>query len=442
MPLSGGVARVDITPVAGLPMAGFPHLNRQLPSAPKDTAGYFGRQGYAEGVHDPLYARVLVLENGQQKVVLISLDLIVVTQAMTDAIRAAIHEAIGVAPQSILIGATHTHAGPDLFGWDSPIDPSVLTEMNKQIVFAACQADANRRPVRVGWGDGQLDAITINRRDPENGPIDPSVGVMLVASDDDEEEVLAVVVNFGVHPVMLSAINLLYSGDLPGYAMTAVERIYPNAVSLFMNGAAGNINPIAYPWEGEPKQNVIPVFREAWHKGLPHPRTFRNTARLGHILASVVVRTIEQIGKMESTLSLGGASERTALPLREASELAQCLAFMAMGEEFGQDQIIDGNFMTEVQAIAIGDRLYVGLPGEPFVELGFEVQRRLAPMHAYIIGCANDDPRYILPAEAYLDNRYETWGSILASGSGEMLVEAAVRVAQAAQENQTQVNHA
>ncbi|MCE7985598.1 MAG: hypothetical protein DYG89_30855 [Caldilinea sp. CFX5] len=423
MPLLAGAARVEITPPLGLPMAGYPHLNRQVAGAPTDTSGYFGRNGAANGVLDPLYARALVLANGRQTVALLALDLIVVTASFTAAVRQGVAAATGIPGEQILVSATHTHSGPDLF-WADDLDPTVTSAIVQQAVAAICQAHANRQPARCGWSDRLLDQITINRRDPGD-PIEARVGVMVVT--DAEDRPLALAVNFPIHPIVLSATNLHYSGDVPGLAMAAVERLYPGAVALFLNGAAGNINPVAYPW-GE-KANLVPVFRQAWHAGLPHPRTYRNATRLAHILASEVIHAVEEAEATQTELVLAATASPVALPMRPAAELAQFRAFMGLGRNFDEARLTGDSFASEVQALAIGPRLYIGLPGEPFVELSLALQQRLAPTPTYVLGYSNDDPRYILHAAAYQDNRYETWGSLLLPGSGELLLTVAEAVA-------------
>ncbi|MCZ7568819.1 MAG: neutral/alkaline non-lysosomal ceramidase N-terminal domain-containing protein [Ardenticatenaceae bacterium] len=431
MPLQAGTARIDITPPPGQPMAGFPKFDPQL--APTDMSGYFGRQGGATGTHDPLYARALVLDNGERALAFVAVDLVMVTAAFTAAVRDAVHQAIGLRPEDLLIAASHTHAGPDLFGGEPELNQAVEPQIQRQIVAAVQDAYANRRPARAGWADVDLDRISINRRDAA-GPIDPRVGVMRVEGED--EKPIALVVNFAVHTCMLSAANCEYSGDLSGFAMNALERLYPGSVALFLNGAAGNINPVAYPWG--PKENVVPVFREAWHAGRPHPRTFANTARLGHILAAAAMQAAEQVQEYHDALPLAGAVHPATLPVRAADELSQVLAYTRCDPSQLPAGTRGETFETQVQALQVGPRVYVALPGEPFVELGLDLQRRLGRERAYVVGYANDDAWYVLPESAHRENRYETWGSFLAAGSGEALVDAAERVArEVAQANET-----
>ncbi len=424
MALRAGAARIDITPPPGQPMAGYPPL-KQLAGGPLDTSDYIGRDGTATGTYDPLYARALVLDDGRQIVAIVALDLIVVTADFTAAVRGAVHQATGIPPEHLMLAASHTHAGPDLFRWAEGLDPQVEPQIRRRVIDVVLQAHANRRPARVGWADAELHCISINRRQAD-GPTDPRVGVMWV--EDEHEMCIALAVNFAIHTCLLPSVNLLYSADLSGFAMAALERVYPNAIALFLNGAAGNINPVANPWG--PKADVVPLFRKAWRAGQPHPRTFRNAARLGNILAGAAVQAAELVHEQRADVAISATVRPIALPLKAPDELAQFRSFMNLSPNFAATRLDAPNFYTDVQAIAIGPTVYVGLPGEPFVELGLDLQRRLQPTPTYVVGYANDDARYVLPHEAYLENRYDTWGSLLAPGSGEMLVEAAYQAAQ------------
>ena len=87
---------------------------------------------------------------------------------------------------------------------------------------------------------------------------------------------------------------------------------------------------------------------------------------------------------------------------------------------------------TDVQALVIGETTFVALPGEPFVEMGFEIRDQLGG-DAIVLGYSNDDVRYILPAAAYRGDKYETMGTWLSPQAEAVLVAAAVEVARAAE---------
>jgi hypothetical protein len=68
------------------------------------------------------------------------------------------------------------------------------------------------------------------------------------------------------------------------------------------------------------------------------------------------------------------------------------------------------------------------LPGEMFVELGLEIKKRSPFAHTILIELANDSFGYIPTKRAYEEGNYEPTNSTVLSGSGEKLVEAAVRL--------------
>ena len=93
-----GAAAVVITPPLGTPMAGY----------------YFDRA--AEGVHDELFAKALVLEQGGTRAALVSLDLISTPMGLVEEIRKEIDRSTGVPGRNVMISATHAHTGPVLAG--------------------------------------------------------------------------------------------------------------------------------------------------------------------------------------------------------------------------------------------------------------------------------------------------------------------------------------
>ena len=93
-----GAAASVITPPAGTPMAGY----------------YFERA--AEGVHDDLYAKALVLDQGGTRVALVSLDLISTPVGLVESTRKEIERTTRIPGRNVMISATHAHTGPVLSG--------------------------------------------------------------------------------------------------------------------------------------------------------------------------------------------------------------------------------------------------------------------------------------------------------------------------------------
>src|SRR5579864_5478626 len=118
--LKAGVARVNITPVPGAWMAGYPPGLGQVDEFPDNIKGFVGRKQPSTGAHDPLWAKALVIGNGEELIAIVSIDTLLVTKAFTDAVREEAKRRCGIPPQNLLINTTHTHSAPDVFGLHSP----------------------------------------------------------------------------------------------------------------------------------------------------------------------------------------------------------------------------------------------------------------------------------------------------------------------------------
>ena len=93
--MRAGRSRIDITPAEGVPMG-----------------GYVARTKGAEGIHDPLFARALVLDDGEGRVALVSADLCALDVAVAREVRQCIAQRTGIPADHVLLALTHTHAGP------------------------------------------------------------------------------------------------------------------------------------------------------------------------------------------------------------------------------------------------------------------------------------------------------------------------------------------
>lgn len=234
--LTAGVARVEITPPIGYVMG-----------------GYAARKGPSTGVHDPLFATVLLLKADGVSVAIVSCDLRsfpserVVAQARSR--KLADH---------VLLAVTHTHSGP--ITWEDQSWPG-----NAKSWFAATEdkilnaiEDASRQmfPARLATGFGEI-YLGHNRRKVEGNlkvemlwrnqeklptsPLDPTVGVIRV--DDSNGKPRAVLVNYACHAVVLGPDNRMISADYPGSLARRIEQEFPGAMCLFIQGGAGDINP-------------------------------------------------------------------------------------------------------------------------------------------------------------------------------------------------------
>lgn len=239
--LLAGVGRVEITPSAPMPMYGY--ANRKC--------------GPANGTHDPLFAKALVLQHGGSRLAIVTLDL---GSMVSEKLPREVSSKLGI--PVVLLAASHTHSAPAFlpFG-SSPAGDAVAAEylasLEAKIFQAVRDAAQSMFPAAVGIGRGSLQlgynrlllrdngrarALFNNLERVPYGPVDPEFVLMRV--DDSEGRPRALLVHYAVHPVVLGPTNCKYSADFPGVLQSVAERELPGAQVMFVQGGAGDVNPL------------------------------------------------------------------------------------------------------------------------------------------------------------------------------------------------------
>jgi hypothetical protein len=235
--LRAGFAQVDITPGPDADLIGYEFRQTDLP--PGNT-----------GIHDPLFARALVLDDGTGKLAaIVSLDHCILMVPFARQLRRAIAGKLKTATDRVLLSCTHTHSGP--FYQRSPW-------LQQRVVAAVAQAAGLTYPVTVTAQQAPLGA-GYNRRvvtadglrhcwnpqefpDLSPGPNpDPTCTVVVLRQTNGPRQF--VLWNFGAHPVVLGKTSRVISADWPGRACHLIDEQLPGAHSLFLLGACGDVHP-------------------------------------------------------------------------------------------------------------------------------------------------------------------------------------------------------
>lgn len=268
--LRAGVAKVEITP-----------------DEPAYMAGYRSRKKPSEGVFDPLYARVLLLEHGNKRLAMISLDLCWFPSARVP--REA-KERFGV--DLTLMAASHTHSGPDYLHaerWDDPAKCAALLHKTEDRVLEAIKkAKSDMFPARLSVARGNITlgyhrlvmqpagrrkAFFRNFERIPVGPVDPTVAIIRI-EDTDAGTTRAVIVNYACHPVCHSGRNYKFSADYPGPMAAKIEKSVPRAICLFTQGGCGSVNPLFLAERPDP------------------PKDQERAKAMGELLADEVLRAL------------------------------------------------------------------------------------------------------------------------------------------------------
>jgi hypothetical protein len=358
------------------------------PTRPVYIAGYSANR-LSEGVHDPLWARCLVLKNGMESVAFVSCDLLGLTQPHIRKIRAGIRR---IAGERVLIGCTHTHSGPDTYGqWgpkasQSGVDAEWLASTISRIAALVDETAANLKPAVLKYAKATgLKDLSYNARVKEI--LDADLAVMQVSSVDGK--VISTLVNYACHPEVLN--NKKLTSDFPHWLRTVVED-GGGGVAIYMNGAQGGMvtadikNESSYP-KGE-----------AWPEA----------ERIGRELGRAAIRVLADARPAQET-TITFSQRQFLVPMENAG-----FKMLISAGILPKDMLEDGSVRTEVSRVTVGHAEFLTLPGEVLPNIGIYLKRNMSGDPKFLLGLTGDALGYILTPEDFGLNlyRYETSVSV------------------------------
>jgi neutral ceramidase len=404
-----GAAVVDITPPAGLMMAGY--AARTLP---------------ATGAHDPLTARAIAVGN----TAIVVCDVI----GLDEASCARVRPRSGLADDHVVVVATHTHGGPvSMPGRVGLVcDAQWLSRLEDGAVEAIRLAVAAQRPAVLSAGVGANPGIAFNRRH-DGGTIDPTVQVLRIDGTDGGP--IAMLVAHACHPVVLAAFNREYTADYPHYLRNALEAAVPGTVAVSLPGCLGDIST------GHSPHSSISTVPTA-------DRSYEEAERLGRRVAESALAA--SLSQLEGDVRAGSAVVALDLARNEPAPLPELVAewrakaansdaaWRALYECWADwaETIARGPLTPIELNVTVFD--WAGLrlsflPGEMFAQTALDIRGHSGRPH-FVISLSDGVPGYIPPRDEYAHGGYEVleahryYGlpAAFAPGSAERLQDAAL----------------
>lgn len=231
-------------------------------------------------IHDRLYAKALVLDDGRTRAAIVALDAVAIggigdiSDDFLPRLRNRVEQELAIPGLNVLVNASHTHPPGRMLCSDD--------EQVERTFDAIRRAQATLVPVTVGVGVGHEDRIMINRTlrlkdgkgwtirhanpcPPEDqvaglGPVDPEIGILRIDRLDGHP--LAVVYNFACHP-LLGVPGGGLTANFPGFASRVIEeQLGGDAMALFLQGAGGDVTEVLYkdvtrPRDAEPVGTLL-----------------------------------------------------------------------------------------------------------------------------------------------------------------------------------------
>ena len=407
--MKAAVEKVDITPPVGTRMW-----------------GYFDRLDGAQGVLDPLYARILVLEAGNSRLAYVDLDLgRTFGPASLESLRKTIKQNSGI--DGLIVQATHSHTGPVLMDEYPNGPPAWETEDLKRIERAIHDAAERAIPVRLGVGygaayigynrrhvdaDGSISMLWSNSTRAPTYPVDPLVAVLRIDRMDGEP--LAILVNYAAHPVTFGSDALRFSADFPGVMCKVVEQAFGGKpLAFFVQGAPGDINV----FDAGTPINLDVVGRRDW---------------AGETLGKAAVTTAQQIQtKADPDPQIDFRDESLPLKLRWDPEKLKQETLRELGPkayDIFASPIKETMDLPVTTALINRNIVIVGMPGEPFVDFQTDLRAKCPVRDCFFLGYTNGYYGYFPTIKAASEGGYgavstTTWVQV---GAGEQMEDFAL----------------
>ncbi len=377
------------------------------PGHPVPLSGYAGRAQPSTGVHDSIYARAFVFDDGRTTACLIQADLIGFSFEFADEINLEVEKKTGIPKQNCFLVAAHNHGAPSTRAYGETATENLalyLVDLKSKLVGAAVQAWEGRVPVKTGYGEGSC-RMNINRRARHNeggiwlgrnpdGPCDHTVGVLRL--DNMQDETIGLLVNWPCHATVNGQENSLVTGDWPGSTVRYLEKNFKAGIPIgVFAGASGDINPIYGP-----------------HKN------FGEMDAIGLILG-------EEIQKVSAAISTQPGGKLAVL----SQELTVPGKQRATSRMMPNETIIPGEpVKLRLSVLKIGTLALVGISGELMNEIGMQIKEASPFRQTQVITHCNGNSGYLCTDAAYKEGGYEPMVSRTMPGIGKIIADTIIKM--------------
>ena len=438
-----GYASVNINPPLGISIEGY----------------YVAR--FAKGILDDLTASALALDCSGNRILMISADH-VGFGALFPRFISSIAKATGLPEENIYLACTHTHTAPHIVPGFGGFDMDPVTEkirrygdfVESRLQDVAVLAIQDLKPAKMGFITGYApERVAYIRRykmkdgstctcPPINDPnIDHPLGELdqrvHVLRFDQTNGQSIVLFNYGLHADCIGGERI--SPDWPGWTRKTLEKALDGVKCIYFPGAQGDVGSTnVHPSGGDMNDTEISFDNEMKSPGMAR---FVGRALAGTILQvydKVEYTDVDRISILHKDVAI--ASNRPNpedLPkahlykeLHEAGKDAE-IPYTAMelttvvAESYRMCALENGpdSFRMSVTGLQIGPIAFIGLPGEPFTEIGVRIKDTEGWKMIMPCCIVNGYRGYFPTASAYEEGGYEARSSHYQKDVAQRLID-------------------
>ncbi len=456
-----GVAETIITPPQAV---GFP------------MAGYDRGKNTSTGIHDDLFARSLVVEGKDgTSSAMITVAVVNMSEAIMDSIRSGVNRGTGIPFKNVLVSATHTHSGPVM----GNINDSYAKFFIQRSIESAVKAWKGRVPGKIGVGSTDIFGLALNDRRMEYGGVaaDPEAAVIKI--EDAKGKLMGVFFNYGCHPSTLDLHNLKFTEDWPYFSIHGIkQKVGKDVIVGYFQSAQGDAK-VGYNAElsavGAYMQGIrsfdfaqkkglimtdavlkllpsIPtsadlVVRVAYDKfKIPRRTTFPYTQAEALRWQEQSRKILSEKEKLVLTYPTDAeGTERYQIAARELAATGDIgskigpraldkykvdywLATQAVAQSKRIEELPKNAppFLMPMQAVRLGNTVFVTFPAEVFTEIGLAVKKSSPYKDTFIFGVAGGHGGYIATAAEFIEGGYAVNGSPYAPQAEQAVIDASM----------------
>ena len=441
-----GAAKQDITPVMGTLIGG-------------DFVSHIARF-----IHDPLYAKSLVLKMGERYCAIIMLDMCILPSDLMEEIKMLVTDSIGIRKENILLACTHTHGAPDLAGiLGGAVDISYRKKLPNLVLKSVLKANENCKPAKIASGKTMVPGLHRCRRyimkkkyisenpvrensdgiktNPfgaqnqilrPNALVDNEVGFIMIKGLDDEW--ISTIANFSSH----------YAGDWDVDSITAdFYGVFANELRSNIQASDNFVGMLSYGTGADVNTWDFSKSNQTFKTD------FKKSNLIGKTIANAISKSIKGLSWEENPI-LDIKYEELKIPIRKPNAIEVSDSKMVLEKNsfdkikldahgmsviYAREQLLLNEYsafhLASVQMIKIGSQ-WIGASGaELFSETGIWLKKNVENDNFFTICLANTYDGYVPPSHEMKKGGYETWrarSSFLEDGSEKNIKTALLKL--------------